>query len=166
MFDLKPIQSSNKQDLYNQLNTFLEALIRNETDWLANCANFTALLFAMLPDINWVGFYFLKGGELVLGPFQGNPACVRIPLGKGVCGTAAFTREIQLVDDVDLFPGHIACDAASRSELVIPVIQNDCLIGVLDIDSPLLKRFDQTDAQGLSASVDLLNRSIRWPDLE
>lgn len=166
MFDLKPIQSSNKQDLYNQLNTFLEALIRNETDWLANCANFTALLFAMLPDINWVGFYFLKGGELVLGPFQGNPACVRIPLGKGVCGTAAFTREIQLVDDVDLFPGHIACDAASRSELVIPVIQNDCLIGVLDIDSPLLKRFDQTDAQGLSASADLLNRSIRWPDLE
>ncbi|HBN82351.1 MAG TPA: hypothetical protein DDZ89_00755 [Clostridiales bacterium] len=116
-----------------------------------------------MPDINWAGFYFLKNNELVLGPFQGKPACIRIPLGKGVCGTAAVTRKIQVVEDVHQFEGHIACDEASQSEIVLPILYDQRLIGVLDIDSPLLKRFDQTDAQGLTDSLALLNQYNRWP---
>ena len=154
---------SEKKELYHRLNTQLKALIENETDWLANCANCSALLYTTLPDINWAGFYFLKDNELVLGPFQGKPACIRIPVGKGVCGTAAKTKKIQLVEDVHRFEGHIACDEASRSEIVLPIEYNQQMIGVLDIDSPLLKRFDQTDAQGLADSVALLNQYNRWP---
>lgn len=123
----------------------LQHLIEDEPDWVANLANASALLGQFYQDINWVGFYLLRGQELVLGPFQGLPACVRIPLGRGVCGTAAATRITQVVADVHAFPGHIACDAASNSEIVVPLNQGDELIGVLDIDSPLFSRFDETD---------------------
>ena len=122
-------------------------------------------MYLLIENINWAGFYLYKQGELVLGPFQGKPACTRIPLGKGVCGTAAQTREIQVVKDVDLFPGHIACDAASKSEIVIPIIKGNRLIGVLDIDSPVKARFDDRDARGLSDFVDILNRYIHWPEI-
>jgi L-methionine (R)-S-oxide reductase len=125
-----------------------EGLLSGHNDRIANAANLAALLFMELPDINWAGFYFLKGDELVLGPFQGKPACVSIPMGKGVCGTAAQSLETQRVADVHNFPGHIACDAASRSELVVPLALNGQLIGVLDIDSPFPARFDASD-QGL-----------------
>ena len=156
------ISAENKADFYKELNTMLTGLISEESDWLANASNAAALLFQMLGDINWAGFYFLKGGELVLGPFQGKPACVRIPMGKGVCGTAAAAREIQVVEDVEKFPGHIACDAASQSEIVIPIIKKDKLIGVLDIDSPQKGRFDSRDAMGLSDFVTVLNDHISW----
>ncbi len=126
-------------------------------------SNASALLYLLLPDVNWTGFYLYKGGELVLGPFQGKPACVRIALGKGVCGTAAEIRKIQVVEDVNEFPGYIACDAASQSEIVLPIIKNDKLIGVLDIDSPVKARFDKQDAEGLSSFVNTLNQYIDWP---
>ncbi len=157
------IKTDNKTDFYKELNTLLTGLISEEPDWLANASNAAALLFQMLPNINWAGFYLLKRGELVLGPFQGKPACVRIQMGKGVCGTAALTREIQVVEDVEKFPGHIACDAASQSEIVIPIIKKDKLIGVLDIDSPIKGRFDNQDAIGFSLFVDILNQFINWP---
>jgi GAF domain-containing protein len=126
---------------------------------LANASNLCALLYQMLPDVNWVGFYFLQGGELVLGPFQGKVACVRIPLGRGVCGTAAERREILVVPDVNEFPGHIACDAASRSEIVVPLVKEGRLLGVLDLDSPHLARFDLEDRSGLAAAADVLLQS-------
>lgn len=134
---------------YQLLDKQLAALIGDETDALANTANFVALLWNALDDINWLGVYVLRGDELVLGPFQGQPACVHIPLGKGVCGTAAAQRESLRVADVHEFPGHIVCDAASRSELVVPLIANGELLGVLDIDSPSVDRFDATDQQGM-----------------
>lgn len=134
---------------YASLAGELTGLLASETDWVANAANTAALLFDALPDINWAGFYFLEGNELVVGPFQGKPACVRIGLGKGVCGTAAQQRRTVVVPDVAAFPGHIACDAASRSEIVIPLLTNDLLLGVLDIDSPTLARFDAVDRVGL-----------------
>ena len=134
---------------YANLADELAALLAGETDPVANAANTAALLFDALPDINWAGFYFLKQGELVVGPFQGKPACVRIGLGKGVCGTAAQQRRTLVVPDVDSFPGHIACDTASRSEIVIPLLANDLLWGVLDIDSATLARFDEVDRAGL-----------------
>jgi L-methionine (R)-S-oxide reductase len=134
---------------YASLGSELTALLASETDRVANAANTAALLFDALPDINWAGFYFLRGSELVVGPFQGKPACVRIGLGKGVCGTAAQQRRTLVVADVDSFPGHIACDAASRSEIVIPLLANDLLWGVLDIDSPTPARFDDVDRVGL-----------------
>jgi L-methionine (R)-S-oxide reductase len=137
--------TGNKAEQYQQLIAQCEALLHGERHRVANAANLSALLFNSLPDLNWLGFYFLEQGELVVGPFQGLPACVRIALGKGVCGTAALTRESQLVADVHAFEGHIACDSASQSELVVPLIQNGELIGVLDIDSPLLNRFDAED---------------------
>jgi L-methionine (R)-S-oxide reductase len=155
---------TDKKNFYRVLNEDLKALIEDETDWVANCANCSALLFNRMTDINWAGFYILKEGVLVLGPFQGKPACVRIPMGKGVCGTAALKRETQVVEDVHRFEGHIACDEASRSEIVVPIIRNNRVIGVLDIDSPVLKRFDQADAEGLSDTVALLNRYNRWSD--
>ena len=125
------------------------ALLDGETDQIANAANFSALVFTELEDLNWAGFYFLQGDTLVVGPFQGRPACVRIPLGQGVCGTAAAERRTLRVPDVHAFAGHIACDAASRSEIVIPLIANDSLLGVFDIDSPLVDRFSASDQQGL-----------------
>lgn len=164
MFELSPISAENKKEFYKELNSMLTSLISDETDWLANAANAASLLYQMLQDINWAGFYLYKGGELVLGPFQGKPACVRIQTGKGVCGTAAQTGKIQLVEDVNLFPGHIACDAASQSEIVLPIYQSERLIGVLDIDSPKKARFDKDDAEGLLRFVELLNQYIIWPD--
>jgi L-methionine (R)-S-oxide reductase len=163
MFASLKISSHDKKEFYNELNTYLTGLLSEEPDWLANSANAAALLYQHLPDINWAGFYLYKSGELVLGPFQGKPACVRIPLGKGVCGTAAVTREIQVVQDVEEFPGHIACDPASQSEIVIPILKDGRLIGVLDIDSPIKARFDNLDAEGLSDFVDILNQNINWP---
>jgi L-methionine (R)-S-oxide reductase len=148
----------SKTVFYRSLVAQLEALIGTESDWLANLANAAALLYNELPDINWAGFYLLKEGELVLGPFQGQPACVRIALGKGVCGTAAERRTVLVVPDVHRFPGHIACDPRSRSEVVVPWIADERLIGVLDIDSPKLARFGAQDAAGLQVVVELLTR--------
>lgn len=142
-----------KPALYRQLLQQLNSLIAGERDCIANLANGAALLYHSLPDVNWAGFYLLKGGELVVGPFQGKPACVRIPLGKGVCGTAAAQRTTQVVPDVNQFPGHIFCDSASRSEIVVPMIRNGEVIGVLDLDSPKRARFDEEDRKGLEAFV-------------
>jgi len=136
---------------YTLLESQLTALVGDEIDPLANASNFVGLLFAALEDINWLGIYVLRGDELVLGPFQGKPACIRIPTGNGVCGTAAMTRETQRVADVHAFPGHIACDADSRSEIVIPLIVDGQLIGVLDIDSPSLDRFSAADQEGIES---------------
>ena len=143
--------TGSKPEQYAQLLAQARGLMYGERDRIANAANLSALLFNALPDLNWAGFYFFDGTELVVGPFQGLPACVRIPLSKGVCGAAASTRQTQRVDDVDAFPGHIACDSASRSELVIPLVHGDALVGVLDIDSPKLARFDADDQAGLEA---------------
>ncbi len=140
-----------KAEQYRELAQQLAGLLHGERDFIANAANTAALIFTQLPDLNWAGFYLLKDGELVLGPFQGQPACIRIAIGRGVCGTAAATRTTQVVDDVHAFPGHIACDAASRSELVVPLLRGDTLIGVLDLDSPLPGRFDAEDAAGIEA---------------
>lgn len=143
------------------MNNQAKGLVSGESDMIANMANLSALLFNQLEDVNWAGFYLYKEDQLVLGPFQGLPACIRIPMGKGVCGTAAETRETQLVKDVHAFPGHIACDAASNSEIVIPVIHNDTLVGVLDIDSPSLSRFDEEDLAGLAETVTILVSSLQ-----
>ena len=150
-FQMKKIAASGKAGLYAELLAQARGLLHDEHDQVANAANFTSLLYHSLPDLNWVGFYFMKGGELVVGPFQGKPACVRIALGKGVCGTAAKTRETQVVPDVNKFPGHIFCDGDSLSELVVPLIKGGELLGVLDLDSPKLARFDEEDRQGLEA---------------
>jgi len=134
---------------YALLNSQADALLRDEPDALANAANFVGLLYNALDDVNWLGIYVLRGDELVLGPFQGQPACVHIAIGSGVCGAAAATRETQRIADVHAFPGHIVCDAASRSELVVPLIVDETLVGVLDIDSPLLDRFSPDDQAGI-----------------
>ncbi|AOH35490.1 GAF domain-containing protein [Luteimonas sp. JM171] len=140
----------DKASQYQQLDAQARALLAGESDRIANAANLSSLVYHALPDLNWVGFYFFDGTELVVGPFQGQPACVRIPLDRGVCGAAASTRTTQRVDDVDAFPGHIACDAASRSELVVPLVDGDGnLVGVFDIDSPRKGRFDAQDQAGL-----------------
>lgn len=146
----------SKAERYRELLQGLAGLIEGERDGLANCANAAALLFEGLPELNWVGFYFRRGEELLLGPFQGRVACVRIPIGRGVCGTAAERRATVTVPDVHAFPGHIACDAASRSEIVVPLLEQGRVRGVLDLDSPRLGRFDECDAQGLAALVALL----------
>ncbi|HEY0681880.1 MAG TPA: GAF domain-containing protein [Steroidobacter sp.] len=145
--------SQPKPVLYQQLVQELQGLIAGERDFIANLANSAALIYHSLPDLNWAGFYLLKEGELVVGPFQGKPACVRIAIGKGVCGTAAAQRATQLVRNVHEFPGHIACDAASNSEIVVPMIRNGELLGVLDLDSPKLARFDEQDKKGLEQFV-------------
>ena len=150
------VSTGSKTDLYNDLLSALDALTADEPDPIANMANAAALLFEYLPDLNWAGFYRLIGDELVLGPFQGKTACIRIALGSGVCGTAAATRETQLVEDVHAFPGHIACDAASASELVVPIVSQGRLIGVLDLDSPARARFDAGDAAGCEMLARLL----------
>ena len=143
--------AGSKREQYAQLLAQARALLHGERDRIANAANLSALVYHALPQLNWVGFYFFDGTELVVGPFQGLPACVRIPLDKGVCGAAARTRETQRVEDVDAFPGHIACDSASRSELVVPLYDGDALVGVFDLDSPVPARFDVDDQQGLEA---------------
>ncbi len=154
------ISAGTKAELYHDLTGALDALTADEPDAIANMANAAALIWEYLPDLNWAGFYRLVEGELVLGPFQGKAACIRIALGKGVCGTAAETRTTQLVADVHAFPGHIACDAASRSELVVPVVHDGRLIGVLDLDSPEPARFDADDAAGCEALMAVLASRI------
>ena len=143
--------SGTKAEIYRELSLMAKGLFEGERDVVANAANLSALLWMGLPDLNWSGFYFKKGPGLILGPFQGRPACVRIEMGKGVCGTAAATRETQLVPDVHAFPGHIACDAASQSEIVVPLVRDGRVIGVLDLDSPIKNRFDAEDQKGLEA---------------
>jgi len=150
MFDTSTLTGS-KPEQYGQLLAQARALVHGERDRIANAANLSALVYHALPQLNWVGFYFFDGTELVVGPFQGLPACVRIPLSKGVCGAAASQRRTQRIEDVDAFPGHIACDSASRSELVVPLVKGDTLIGVFDLDSPVLARFDADDQAGLEA---------------
>ena len=143
--------TGTKPQIYRELALMAEGLFRGEKDPVANAANLSALLWLGLAELNWVGFYFLRGSGLVLGPFQGKPACVRIEMGKGVCGTAAVRKTTLVVPDVEAFPGHIACDAASRSELVVPLLDGARLIGVLDLDSPSRARFDAEDAKGVEA---------------
>lgn len=152
MFTLSNEPHASKADHYATLVEQARALVESERDLIANAANFSSLVFHSLDRLNWAGFYFFDGTELVVGPFQGKPACVRIALGKGVCGTAAQTRATQVVRDVHEFPGHIACDAASESEIVVPLIADDgTLIGVWDVDSPVAARFDDEDRQGMEA---------------
>ncbi|TCG04286.1 diguanylate cyclase [Paraburkholderia steynii] len=150
MFEATINTALPKAEFYQELASQARSLLEGEANQIANAANLSALLFNTLPELNWAGFYFALDGELVVGPFQGKPACVRIPMGRGVCGRAAETRETQVVPDVDAFPGHIACDSASRSEIVIPLQKaSGELVGVLDIDSPVLARFDDEDRHGL-----------------
>lgn len=155
------INYSNKEKFYKELHLEVQGIL--EPEWFVNLANISALLKQHLPEVNWVGFYLLHNNELLLSSFQGLPACTRIALGKGVCGTAAQTRKTQLIADVDQFPGHIVCDAASKSEIVIPLIKEDVLLGVLDIDAPILNRFDKTDQKGLEEVIRLLLEKTRWP---
>ena len=156
MFAISPApKHGSKNALYAGLLEQANALFEGEHDFIANAANLAALLFHSLPDLNWAGFYFLKEEGLVLGPFQGKPACVRIAVGKGVCGTAAQLRQTVVVPDVEKFAGHIACDSASRSEIVVPLVRFDRVIGVLDLDSPNLSRFDEEDRRGLEALADV-----------
>ena len=159
MYDFDVGQGS-KAELYGDLLKAIDAITADEPDGVANMANAAALLWQYLPDLNWAGFYRMVGGELVLGPFQGKAACIRIPVGRGVCGTAAATAITQLVEDVHAFPGHIACDAASRSELVVPVVRDGAVIAVVDLDSPEPARFDVADAHGCEAIAALLARRI------
>lgn len=159
MFSVAKYSGTNEEQ-YKMVSKQLAALIADEPDRIANLANASALLAQFLDDINWVGFYLYDGTELVLGPFQGLPACIRIPLGKGVCGTAAEQGQTIRVEDVNAFPGHIACDAASQSEIVIPIKKAGVLIGVLDIDSPSLKRFTEADQKGLEHVVDVLIKQL------
>jgi len=155
-----PHGAASKAALYDELARELDALLAGEPDAVANAANAAAAIYHALPELNWAGFYFPRGDELVLGPFQGRPACVRIPLGKGVCGTAALRRQSVLVPDVEAFPGHIACDTASRSELVVPLLVGDALLGVLDLDSPVLARFDETDRAGCERLAGVIVRHL------
>ncbi len=152
-FAIDPRQSP--ADFYEALHDAAKSLLQGEHDRVANAANLSALIYSQVPDLNWAGFYLFDGSELVVGPFQGLPACVRIPLGKGVCGTAALERRVLRVDDVDQFPGHIACDSASRSELVIPLFKDEQLLGVLDLDSPKAARFGEADERGITRLAEL-----------
>jgi GAF domain-containing protein len=153
MYEFSIDTNAPKSDMYRELVKSAEALTRGETDGVANMSNIAALLWEFLPDVNWTGFYRVVDGELVLGPFQGKAACIRIPFGRGVCGAAAQTGETQLVEDVHAFPGHIACDANSASELVVPVMRDGQVIAVVDLDSPSRGRFDQDDALGIESLV-------------
>ena len=156
MFDFSAPANADKPELYRQLCAAADALTACESDSVANMANIAALLADMLPDLNWAGFYRVVEQELVLGPFVGRPACIRIPFGRGVCGTAAASGALQLVEDVHAFPGHIACDAASASELVVPVLRDGRVVAVIDLDSPSPARFDAEDAAGVQALAELI----------
>jgi L-methionine (R)-S-oxide reductase len=156
--------AKNKQQHYSQLAQQVEAIVAGEQDLIANMANISAILYWALDNINWVGFYLVKDEQLVLGPFHGQPACIRIPIGKGVCGTAVSENKIQLIDDVHQFSGHIACDVASNSEIVLPIRQNNQIIAVLDIDSPDIARFDLDDKLGLSQIVEILQATLCHTD--
>jgi L-methionine (R)-S-oxide reductase len=158
------LPTGSKPEIYRELVDQARGLLAGERDRTALAANFAALVFHALPDLNWAGFYFYDGAELVVGPFQGKPACVRIALGRGVCGTAAVTRRTQLVADVHAFPGHIACDAASQSEIVVPLFAGDRLIGVWDVDSPRIERFDHEDQAGMEALCRVFMQAL-YPQL-
>ncbi|MBT2135257.1 GAF domain-containing protein [Croceibacterium sp. LX-88] len=160
MFDFANDPDLPKEELYREVLSAADALTSGEPDEVANMANLAALVWQLVPDLNWAGFYRRIGGELVLGPFCGKPACIRIPLGQGVCGTAAALAQTQLVPDVHAFPGHIACDAASRSELVVPVVRDREVIAVIDLDSPLPSRFDDKDQAGFEALAALIASRI------
>lgn len=165
MFKLDPIKDMNEEQRLKYMMILLKGQLSSEKDDLANISNTTGIINACMDNLNWAGFYLLREDELVLGPFQGLPACNRIAIGKGVCGTAVSTREIQLVADVHLFPGHIACDAASNSELVVPIIKDEKIIGVLDLDSPVKNRFTQLHAEYFRKLVDTLNEYINWNNI-
>jgi GAF domain-containing protein len=158
-YDFK-IAAADKATLYRDLASALEGLVTGEPDAIANMANASALIYETLPDVNWVGFYRNVNGELLLGPFQGRPACIRIKFGEGVCGVAAQTRQVQRVEDVHAFPGHIACDSASNSEIVVPLIRDGELLGVLDIDSPTHARFTEEDEAGVVKLGEILSRVV------
>lgn len=160
MFDFKPDADCPKAETYRQLQQAAAALTEGEPDPVANMANVAALLGDFLPDLNWAGFYRVVDGELVLGPFVGRPACIRIPFGKGVCGTAAADGQTQLVEDVHAFPGHIACDSETNSELVVPVKENGAVIAVIDLDSPSLARFDSEDREGIEGLAEIISGRI------
>jgi GAF domain-containing protein len=160
MYDFAASADLSKPELYRELASAAEALTAEEPDMVANMANLAALIWQLVPRLNWAGFYRLHGDELVLGPFIGKPACIRIPLGQGVCGTAVATGATQVVDDVHAFPGHIACDAASRSELVVPVLRDGAVIAVIDLDSPEPGRFDAEDARGIEGLAALIGPRI------
>jgi len=164
MNKIDKINFNTKDQFYNYLNMKLTGLICEEKDWLANLSNASALMWLLMDEINWVGFYLYKNDELVLGPFQGKPACTHIEIGKGVCGTAVEKRETQLVKDVHDFPGHIACDIQSNSEIVVPIIIDNKIIGVLDIDSPIVERFDEVDKKHIEKFVNLLIKYIEFPE--
>jgi L-methionine (R)-S-oxide reductase len=163
MFAQAPQRPGSKAELYSDLHVQARALLEGERDPVANAANIAALVYHTLPDLNWAGFYWRRKDELVLGTFQGKPACVRIAIGKGVCGTAARDKRTLVVPDVDKFPGHIACDSASRSEIVVPVMKTNEVLGVLDVDSPILARFDADDAVGLEELVALFVQATDLP---
>jgi L-methionine (R)-S-oxide reductase len=165
VFETEIDASISRAERYRALETSLESLLEGESDPLANLSNAAGLLAQSLDRINWCGFYLLRGQELVLGPFQGKPACVRIPLGQGVCGTAAARRETLVVPDVNRFPGHIACDPGSRSEIVVPILKNGVLRGVLDVDAPEPARFDEEDRTGLERFVAVLTPRVAWERL-
>lgn len=162
---IEPCDFADKHAGYEQLARQLHALLAGETDPIANAANTAALIFGALPEVSWAGFYFLRGAELVVGPFQGKPACVRIALGRGVCGTAAARRRTLIVPDVSAFPGHIACDSAARSEVVVPLVAGDRVSGVLDLDSARLERFDEADARGLERLAAIFLEASRVEEL-
>ena len=161
MFTAAALRSDSKPEQYAELAEQARGLLHGERDRIANAANFAALIYNALPGLNWAGFYFFDGTELVVGPFQGKPACVRIALDKGVCGAAASTRQTQVVRDVHAFPGHIACDAASRSEIVVPLVIDGNLLGVFDVDSPELARFDEDDRVGMERLAGIFLQSLR-----
>ena len=156
MYDFAPAADAAKPELYRDLLSAADALTAGEPDSVANMANLAALIWQFVPRLNWAGFYRVQGEELVLGPFVGKPACIRIPFGQGVCGAAAASGETQLVPDVQAFPGHIACDAASRSELVVPIVREGAVVAVIDLDSPKPARFDAEDAKGFEALATLI----------
>lgn len=163
MNEIISMYPEDKQEFYQLLCSQLKALVEDEHHMIPNLSNASALLGAALTSINWAGFYTIYNNELLLGPFQGKPACIHIPIGKGVCGTAVSQNKTQVVPDVHEFPGHIACDSASRSEIVVPMRLDHRILGVLDIDSPLLSRFDELDQAGLEKFVEILVASIQWP---
>ncbi len=162
MFKLEPIKNMNEEERLKYMNMLVRSQLSSEDNHLANISNITGIIMACVDKLNWAGFYFLRNDVLVLGPFQGLPACNRIPIGKGVCGTAIETMQIQLIPDVSLFPGHIACDDASKSELVIPLIKNDKVYGVLDLDSPFKNRFTEMEKSYFVKLLDILNQYVDW----
>lgn len=165
MFNFEPIKDMNQEERLKYMNLLLQGQLSSEKDDLANLSNASGIIMACIDRLNWAGFYILRGEELVLGPFQGLPACNRIEIGKGVCGTAVKTKEIQLVPDVHIFPGHIACDSASNSELVIPIIKDGIVYGVLDLDSPEKERFTELEKKYFIKFVEMLNKYINWDNI-